>query len=533
MRSTTERLTAAASDQVSLAPLALLRVVLGVTFFVWASSFLAEDRWRILFVDPAMLFKYAGFEWVRLWPGDGIWWHFQVTRLAASFFVLGFLTRLSALTLATSMAYVLLVERQLYNNHEYLLGCTAMLCVFLPCGRAYSIDRLRWGGRSAAASTTMPRWQWWLVRFQLGLPYVFGAIAKLDSDWLAGQPAGLFVDSRIDTPIIGPLFSLPISAIVMAWGGFLFDLLVVPGLYFRRTRPVAIAAALLFHLTNATIFQIGVFPWFMIATLFVFFPIESVVEWMARLRLVSADQPDLDQTTDTESAAALATDRSDLGRNNANKIRHTGVVSRAGQWLAIGYVAIQLLLPLRPWLLPGNPSWNERGQRFAWRMMLRHKQTLLWFKIETEADYLFVPGGLVMSPNQLQRAPRDPELIRQAANEIRRLAASFATERPRIYALALVSLNGRPARLMIDPDTDLAEARRGWFSDDWVSQDPGPLPPSAWRVPTDQWWQSVSMPDRFRPLASLRPSEAQAMFNRLGQSHRSDGSAASTPNRQK
>ena len=36
---------------------------------------------------------------------------------------------------------------------------------------------------------------------------------------------------------------------------------------------------------------------------------------------------------------------------------------------ALAWVAVQLLLPLRPWLQSADPSWTKLGDTFAWRMM--------------------------------------------------------------------------------------------------------------------------------------------------------------------
>lgn len=486
-------------------PLAVFRVVLGATFWFWATNFLTDDRWHILFVQPAMLFKYAGFEWLTLWPDDGMWWHFQVARIAAVLFAIGFVTRLQSLILSGSMAYVILVERQLYNNHDYLLACTALLCVFLPCGRSWSVDSIiaarssRSGMSNANFDHTMPRWQWWLLRFQLGMPYVFGSIAKLDADWLKGQPANMFVESRVNTPVIGGLFQLPYAAEFMAYGGLAFDLLIVPALLWKPTRILAVLAAAAFHLTNATIFQIGVFPWFMLATLFVFFPEEL-------LRRVLRRKP--------ASGKVKETERDNVAPGDSRTPTQTWGET-FGLRVAIVYVIIQLFLPIRPWVLPGNPSWNERGHRFAWRMMLRHKECLLWYKLENSSDYLFAPATLVMTPNQVQRAPRDPELIRQAALKIKEMSASLGQNECRVYALALVCMNGRPPAMIVDPNTDLTIAKRGWISDDWVQQDPGPLPAKAWQRPHDEWWKAIKMPARFAELGQYRPSEAMRLFEQL------------------
>ncbi|MCO8123905.1 HTTM domain-containing protein [Stieleria sp. TO1_6] len=468
-----------------------------MTFWFWASGFLQDDRWRIFFVQPILLFKYDYFRWVQIWPGDGIWWHFQIVRVAAVCFALGLLTRISGVLLSASMAYVLLVERQLYNNHDYLLACSVLICALLPSQRRFSIDRILF--HRSDWPTTMRHWHWWLVRFQLGLPYCFGGIAKLNADWLAGQPAGLFCSAHVDAPVVGPLLAMPHAATIMAWGGLMFDLFIVPALLWKRTRPFAIVAALGFHLTNAMVFHIGVFPWFMIATLFVFFPIDFIPRLITRL------------------GGKKFGFESILPPNDAHPSLPASTLHKLAATAAVIYVVIQLLLPIRPWVMPGDAGWNERGHRFSWRMMLRHKDCLLWFKLVTEKDFLFAPATMVMTPSQVLRAPRDPELIRQAAVKIKQLATEIGQPDCQVHALALVSLNGRPAKPIVDPEVDLTGVTRGWWYDDWVPQDPGPLPQDPWQVPPDQWWQSVDLGTSFSALKAYRPSQAQVLYDQLRQ----------------
>ena len=53
-----------------------------------------------------------------------------------------------------------------------------------------------------------------------------------------------------------------------------FDLFVFPLLLWRRTRLVAFCAAVVFHLINAKLFEIGVFPWLAIAATALFLSAE-------------------------------------------------------------------------------------------------------------------------------------------------------------------------------------------------------------------------------------------------------------------
>ncbi|MCC9603175.1 HTTM domain-containing protein [Stieleria sp. JC731] len=507
-----ESLSKTALQPMTASPWAVFRVVLGVTLFCWAHQYLQLDRWRILFLQPELYFKYAGFNWVNIWPNDGIWWHLQIMRLSALAFAIGLATRLNAAFLSLSVAYVLLVDRQHYNNHDYLLACTAMLCVFLPSNRCCSADRWIRGHwkQNDKIPPPIPQWQWWLVRFQLALPYVFGAIAKLDIDWLSGRPTMLWVQARTGLPLMGSLMSLPYMNLLVAWGGIIFDAAIVPALYFRRTRPFAIVAALGFHLTNATIFTIGVFPWFMLATLFVFIPTKTIERLFNRIA-----QSLWGRNAGSDLLTATKRFTNDAILREPSSTEQPIRWHRMGTVLAGTYVFVQLLLPLRPWVLPGQPSWNERGQRFAWRMMLRHKECLTWFKIETDDDYLFVPASHIMTPNQLTHGQHDPELIRQSANHLQSMASRIGASQTRVYALHLVSLNGRRPAYLVDPDIDLTKVRRGWFKDDWVNQTPGQTMQSPWRKPKDEWWNEIQIPERFKLLTRYSPDEATTMFQSL------------------
>ena len=56
--------------------------------------------------------------------------------------------------------------------------------IWMQPHRAFSLDRRR----HPEWPTTVPRWNVLLLRFQLFIVYFYGAIAKLNPDWLAGEP---------------------------------------------------------------------------------------------------------------------------------------------------------------------------------------------------------------------------------------------------------------------------------------------------------------------------------------------------------
>ena len=188
----------------------------------------------------------------------------------------------------------------------------------------------------------MPRWAVWLVRFQVGLPYFYGGIAKLHPDWLSGEPMGGMLRAKDWLAPLAPVLPggeyeawFPLATTAFTFGGLLLDLFVVPALLWRRTRPIAYGAAVAFHLMNAVMFRIGVFPWFMIAATAVFFP----PDWPRRLLKL----------------------RPPLG-----EYRLPGALARRAIVAALGlYIGVQVLVPLRHYLYAGDVSWTEADHPFS------------------------------------------------------------------------------------------------------------------------------------------------------------------------
>lgn len=490
---TLNRLRSHLWEPVDASPLIFFRLVFAVTAYFWAESFLVDQKYEAIFLAARFQFKYDGFEWVGLWPGEGIYWHFLFIKIAAVCLAVGFLSRLASAWIGFSIAYVLLVERAIYVNHYYLLACAGLMLALLPADRRLSLDAAL---GLARRSIWMSRWQLWLLRFQLGIPYVGGAIAKLNADWLGGQPAGMIVGQHLNHPWIGPLLRTPWAIDVFVYGGLLYDLLVVPMLLFRPTRWIGVALSVVFHLTNAITLQIGVFPWFMLASVIVFFPPQTLAR---RGRIFIGQPPD--------PPIAISPPPSEHSR-----------MARIGFLAALIYVIVQLLLPIRPWIYPGDANWNERGHRFAWRMMLRHKIALTHFLIhdDTNNDFLFVPSTLVLTPYQSDRADHHPELVRQTAVHLSRLAAELGATENRVQALALVSLNGRQPKPLVDPTVDLSRVTRHWWADDWEIADAGPFRQPAWTVPRDRWWIEIDLPEPFaNSLQGRRPEELESYLTEL------------------
>ena len=451
----------AAFAPVDVASLAVFRVAFGAVM-VWEVYRYFSKGWIArYYVDPGFYFTYYGFGWVKPWPGDGMYVHFGLLGLAAAGVTAGLFYRASAVLFFLGFTYVFLLDQSRYLNHFYLISLIAFLLVFLPVHRALSLDARR---RPELRLDTAPAWALWLVQAQVGIPYLYGGLAKLNGDWLRGEPIRSWLAARPDFPVIGRYFTDEWMVLAFAYGGLLLDLLIVPFLFWRRTRPYAFVAGLVFHATNALLFRIGIFPWMMMAATTIFF----APDWPRRTGLLPA-----------------------AGGERERKERATAREARpAFRALTVGavvvWVALQLLIPLRHLLYPGNVSWTEEGHRFAWHMKLRDKEARARFVVADPADGSTrnVRPGDYLTRLQASKMASQPDMILQFAHHLATAARADGRAGVQVRARVTASLNGREPQLLVDPEVDLAAQPRSLRHASWIVPLYQPLPPRS--VPHEQ-----------------------------------------------
>jgi hypothetical protein len=147
--------------------------------------------------------------------------------------------------------------------------------------------------------------------------------------------------------------------------------------------------------------------------------------------------------------------------------------------LLAGYLAIQVLVPLRHFLYPGNVSWTEEGHRFSWHMKLRDKEAEVQF-LATDPS-----TGRTWGIDPLQTLGFDqysemstrPDMILQFSHHLAAQLQARGHERIEIRARVMASLNGRRPQLLIDPSVDLAAQPRSLLPADWIVPLREPLRP--------------------------------------------------------
>jgi hypothetical protein len=175
---------------IDIASLVYFRVIFGA-IMVWEVWRYFDHGWiRAYWIDPVFHFTYAGFRWLEPWPGDWMFFHMLALGVLAAFIMVGFLYRLSTALFFLGFSYIFLLEKARYLNHFYFIILIAFLLMFLPAHRAFSVDACIWPRIKARM---VPAWTLWSLRAQLGIVYFFGGVAKLNADWLRGEPVGIWL----------------------------------------------------------------------------------------------------------------------------------------------------------------------------------------------------------------------------------------------------------------------------------------------------------------------------------------------------
>jgi vitamin K-dependent gamma-carboxylase len=437
---------------IDIAPLVFFRIAFGALMLWEVWRYFHYDRIARYYVEPDFFFHYLGFGWVQPLPGDGMFWLFHGLGALAVCIVLGLGYRLAMAAFWLAFTYVFLLDQAQYLNHFYLISLVSFLMIFVPAHRALSLDALL---RPGIRAQTAPAWTLWLLRGQMAVVYVYGGLAKLNPDWLAGEPMRAWMAERTDFPLIGHLFTQEWMVFAFSYGGLLLDLFIVPLLLWRRTRLAALGLVMLFHALNDQLFNIGIFPYLAAASTLLFLP----PGWF-RPSFLRRDA----------SARPAAVPRA---------ARPALIVTGLAAWFAV-----QMLLPLRHLLYPGDPSWTEEGHTLAWHMRLRAKggDIALYASDPASGTSWRLPAESWLSARQFDQMKDNPHMILRFAHGLRERLADEGFPDAQIRAWAMISLNSRAPQLLIDPTADLARMPDHLLAADWIlplAQQPvphGPVP---------------------------------------------------------
>lgn len=434
-------------------PLGIFRFVFGLLLCVEFFG-VSRETFPADYIQPSYHFTYPLFDLLGLkpLPQASLWVVFHVLRISAAGIMLGLLTRLSLILFTAAFGYFFFLESAVYTNHYYLIFLLAFLLCFGHSGGAFSLDSLI---RKNSRRAHVGYWELFLLRFQICIVFLFGALAKMNADWLVyGAP--LYLNFVKHFSVLGHPFQEKWIAVVLSWAGMLSDLGLGLLLAMNRWSKLTFVWLCLFNGLNVFFFGLGIktFPYMMIASYVLFLPPGTVRRSIAQL-----------------GNACFSTKV--LGLKKAKPVPEH-MRTNGSPWtmaFVVAYTAIQILIPFRHLLYKRDLHWTHEGIDFSWRMMGDHHETNGSITIEdpgTHDVYLNSPDSL-LNRKQLVMVNNPYMLLQYVAMLKGYLKQQTDVKDPIIRADIQVSTNGRPFQQMYDPESNLSTVTYSPFRDlNWI-----------------------------------------------------------------
>lgn len=435
-------------SQTNAAPLAVFRMLFGIMMLYSIVRFWYHGWIDTLYIEPKFHFSYYGFEWVK--PlGVYTYLLFIIAGISALFVALGYKYRIAICVFFLSFTYIELMDKTTYLNHYYFISVLSFLMIFLPAHVSFSLDAYN----RKLSFTTVPKWTIDCVKLLLGVVYFYAGLAKINSDWLCkAMPLKIWLPSNYDMPILGSnLMQQDWFHFTMSWSGMLYDLSIPFLLLYKKTRGFAFVAVVIFHVFTRVLFPIGMFPFIMILATLIFFDASLHLKIIGFLKRVFK--------------------RFGFSKEVSVSAHYNYPQSKRFILPVLAlFFAIQLLLPFRYALYPGELFWTEEGYRFSWRVMLMEKSGYTTFKIvdRESGDAFIVNNADFLSSLQEKEMSAQPDFILEYAQYLGDHFTSQGHKNVQVFAESYVALNGRRSQPFINKTVDLYQEKESFKHKTWI-----------------------------------------------------------------
>lgn len=418
--------------------LIVFRIIFGLLCFLESVGAIFTGWVEKTLVAPEFTFNFIGLEFLQPLPGNGMYFYYLVMGAFALFVMLGYKYRLGIIGFTLLWAGTYFMQKASYNNHYYLLILLSAIMAFQPANRYLSLDAKL---NPSIKSLSMPQWCKWVFILQMFIVYTYGSIAKLYPDWLDTSVMELLMRGKKDYYVVGELLQQKIMHYFLAYGGILFDGLIIPLLLFKPTRKLAFAASIFFHLFNSFVFQVGIFPYLSLAFILFFFEPEKIQKIFLKKKPFY----------------------------NGGEIKEPSYKKPFLVLFGV-YFLVQIGLPLRQHVIEDDVLWTEEGHRLSWRMMLRSKYGYAKYKVVDKKSGKEIRINLsdYLSKKQQRLVSTKPDVIWQFAQRLKQKFAKNGQE-VSVFVDCKVRVNGKPYKRLIDPEVDLANVEWNIFKhSDWI-----------------------------------------------------------------
>lgn len=418
--------------------LIIFRILFGLLCFLESVGAILTGWVKKTLIEPQFTFNFIGLNGLQPLPGHGMYIYYLIMGGFALLVMIGYKYRLGIISFTILWSGTYFMQKASYNNHYYLLILLSAIMAFLPANKYMSVDvKLN----PSLKSIAMPNWCKWVFIVQMFIVYTYGALAKIYPDWLDTTVIELLMISKKNYLLVGDLLQQKTLHYILAYGGILFDALIIPLFLYKPTRKLAFALSIFFHLFNSFIFQVGIFPYLSLAFALFFFEPKIIH------KLFLKNKPFYNKNEVI------------IPSNNSPFLILFGV-----------YFLIQIALPIRHYFIKDSVLWTEEGHRLSWRMMLRTKHGIAKFTVLDKAtqEIINIKLSTYLTKKQEQLICTKPDVIWQFAQRLKQRYKAQGQD-VSVFVNCKVQVNGKPYKQFIKPDVDLANVEWQTFKhNDWI-----------------------------------------------------------------
>jgi len=456
---------------VSPSSLGLFRILFGLVMFIQTAYFIQSGFVEKNILDPIIHFKYHFFQFLEPLPDPAMHLLMWVMLLSTVLIMTGFFYRAGVLVFFLTFTYLWLLDKGYFNNHYYLIS---LMCFLMFWVRADG-----WGALGKKAVKNIPNWQIFILKAQMVIVFFIAGLNKINPYWLLEfQPMQFILERKAEVSELPFIKSAAIAAF-FSYGGFLLDLLIGFGLWWKRTRFISILALIAFNVLNFWMFwnigEIGIFPLMILSTIILFIEPELPEQWWKRFRPDRSKPVRSANSSRSKSSKKTKKTKHPKDTGSSENLTATRSLTVLGNisGLCIGvYLLFHLIFPFRHLLYPGHVDWTGEGQRFAWRMKIMAKEADINFFVkngETGEKYP-VNVAKMLSPKQYTNLVYYPDVIPQLAQRLKKEAIAKGIPSPQVVADFNVEfMESHPIQALVDPEQDLSSVRiRAFRHSDWI-----------------------------------------------------------------
>lgn len=427
--------------EVDIAPLVVFRLLFASIMLISIIRFISYNWIEELYINASYHFNFIGFEFVKF-PGElGIYILFSILIISLLFILFGYYYHISMAIFFIVFTYIELIEKSLYLNHYYFISVCSFLLIFLPLSGHFSLDeKIR-----KKSYTIVNNWHILTIKVLISIVYFYAGIAKLNYDWLfEAMPLKLWLPYNSHILLVGKYLEYEITAYIFSWFGALYDLTIWAFLFWDKTRRYAYFFVIVFHLSTAILFQIGMFPYIMTLLPLIFFSEQIHIKILNKIK----------------SYFNYAT--KNISTKLPNIFNNKIFIS-----IIMLFFTFQFLFPLRSKFYTNDIFWTEQGYRFSWRVMLVEKTGWVNYKLIDKENNIIknIDPIYELIDVQVKQMAFQPDMIIQYAKHLAEIHYKNYGTMPEVYVNSYVSINGSGSKKYFKSDINLVKADYNNISD--------------------------------------------------------------------